>query len=33
MEEGRENKKKSRRVEFKVRTNAESKLVQILENN
>ena len=30
LEEGRENKEKSRRVEFRVRTNAEKRIVQIL---
>lgn len=30
MENGRENRKKSRRVEFRVRTNAEKKMAQIL---
>ena len=31
LEDGRENKEKSRRVEFRVRTNAEKRIVQILD--
>ena len=33
LENGRENRKKSRRVEFRVRTNAEKRIVQILNRN